>query len=324
VRRRLPAWMILSLVVHVGVLAGGLMLVGIAAPPVLFVDLVRGLLADESVTTAQVERRDATPARLSPGASSARPSATSTRSARPAHVADAAPGHVPTPPPQPAAPSVPFHAVPSPPEAGGAMSSSAPSMPELVEAAPEPPRPAPSSAPPSTFHAAEPVAPPATGGGIAPSGSGPPTSSPNRPDDGAGLTAASGRDGSAGSGRPAAGGPPGLGAREGSTPALGLPGHGGADAAADALYAELRRRLEQALIYPPAARRRRLTGVVEVELEIEPSGAITRVALAASSSHRILDDAALDTVRGLDRVPFPPGIRPRTLRVRLPVEFAIR
>jgi protein TonB len=115
---------------------------------------------------------------------------------------------------------------------------------------------------------------------------------------------------------------PAPGAREGTSVALALPGAG--DGAADALYAELRRRLEQALIYPPAARRRRLTGVVEVELEIQPSGAITRVALAASSSHRILDDAALDTVRALDRVPFPPGIRPRTLRVRLPVEFALR
>jgi TonB family protein len=114
----------------------------------------------------------------------------------------------------------------------------------------------------------------------------------------------------------------GLGARGGSALALAVPGDGGGDGAADAIYDELRQRLQAALVYPPRARPRRLTGVVEVELEIQPSGAITRVVVAVSSSHPLLDDAAVDTVRGLGQVPFPPSIRPRVLRVRLPVEFA--
>jgi TonB family protein len=43
-----------------------------------------------------------------------------------------------------------------------------------------------------------------------------------------------------------------------------------------------------------------------------------------SSSHALLDDAALDAARGLPRVPFPPDVRPRALRVRLPVVFELR
>jgi TonB family protein len=116
----------------------------------------------------------------------------------------------------------------------------------------------------------------------------------------------------------------GFGARGGSTLVLAIPGDGGGDGAAEAIYNELRRRLQEALVYPPRARPRRLTGVVEVELEIQPSGAITRVVVAVSSSHPLLDDAAVDTVRALGRVSFPSSIRPRVLRVRLPVEFAFR
>jgi protein TonB len=291
---------LLSLVAHVGALAGGLMLVGIATPPVLFVDLVHGLLGDEPVATAPVEHPR--------------------RSASSARATQAPPGHVTVPGPEPMVASEPL---PATSQAGRATSSATPSMPEPVQTPNELPRPAPSSAPPSTVTAPEPVAP-ATVDGVAASGSGAASLPANRPDAGAGPSAPSNRDGSGGGGGTAVGRAPAPGGREGTGLTLALPGAGGGDGAADALYAELRRRLEQALIYPPAARRRRLTGVVEIELEIQPSGAITRVALAASSSHRILDDAALDTVRGLDRVPFPPGIRPRTLRVRLPVEFALR
>ena len=44
----------------------------------------------------------------------------------------------------------------------------------------------------------------------------------------------------------------------------------------------------------------------------------------ASSSHRLLDDAALEAVRAVGRVPFPPGVRPRPLKMRLPVVFVLR
>jgi TonB family protein len=60
---------------------------------------------------------------------------------------------------------------------------------------------------------------------------------------------------------------------------------------------------------------------VQLDVDVQPTGAITHVALAVSSSHRVLDEAALEAARGVDRVPFPPNLRPRPLRVRLPVVF---
>jgi len=63
---------------------------------------------------------------------------------------------------------------------------------------------------------------------------------------------------------------------------------------------------------------------VQVEVEIAPTGAVAGVQLAASSSHRVLDDAALDAVRGLRRVPFPSDVRPRALRLRVPIVFELR
>jgi TonB family protein len=63
---------------------------------------------------------------------------------------------------------------------------------------------------------------------------------------------------------------------------------------------------------------------VNVEIEVAPSGAIARAAVVGSSSHPILDDAALDAVRALPRVPFPAALRPRALRARLPVVFELR
>jgi protein TonB len=107
--------------------------------------------------------------------------------------------------------------------------------------------------------------------------------------------------------------------------ALAIPGElGGAGTEYDGYLRALRGRIQGSLRYPAAARRRGLSGTVHLELDIEASGAIARVSLARSSSHRVLDEAALEAVRGLGRVPFPLDVRPRQLRVRLPVVFQLR
>jgi protein TonB len=105
--------------------------------------------------------------------------------------------------------------------------------------------------------------------------------------------------------------------------ALAVPGDGGR-AEYGAYLALMRQRLQESVRYPAAARRRGLTGSVHVEITVEPSGAITAVSLAASSNHTLLDEAALDAVRSLRPVPFPPEVAPRSLRVRLPVVFELR
>ena len=109
--------------------------------------------------------------------------------------------------------------------------------------------------------------------------------------------------------------------------ALAVPGAAGAQSGPGAEYGaylgRLRQRVQQALGYPLAARRRGLSGTVHVEIVIRPDGVIGGVAVADSSSHAILDDAAVDTIRRLAPAPFPSDVQPRTLRVRLPVVFAL-
>jgi protein TonB len=114
-------------------------------------------------------------------------------------------------------------------------------------------------------------------------------------------------------------------AASGKGSALALAAPGGGDAAEYSGYLALvRSRIQESLTYPTSARRRGLTGTVQVDLAIDTTGAVSHVSLAASSSHRVLDDAALDAVRNVERVPFPSGLRPRRLRVRLPVVFDLR
>ena len=76
-----------------------------------------------------------------------------------------------------------------------------------------------------------------------------------------------------------------------------------------------------ALRYPPPARSRGLQGTVYLEIFIKSDGAIGDVSVTSSSSHPLLDEAALEAVRSLAPQPFPKGLKPRPLRVRLPVVF---
>ncbi len=88
--------------------------------------------------------------------------------------------------------------------------------------------------------------------------------------------------------------------------------------------AAVRRRLQETLRYPPAALRRQLTGTVDVEILVKPTGDVGDVRVVRSSSHAVLDDAAVDAIRHLPRLPFPAGLAPRTIRARLPVVFELR
>lgn len=145
--------------------------------------------------------------------------------------------------------------------------------------------------------------------------------------DGSGLAAGfSTARGSGGSGSDVA---TGAGLRGGEGLALAIPGsgtQGGSGPGGDyAPYlAGLRRRIQDALRYPLPARRRGVTGTVHVELVIEPDGTVARIGVAESSSHRLLDEAALEAVRSVAPEPFPSGLPRRALRVRLPVVFDLR
>ena len=277
-------WLPLSLAVHAAALRGGLWLAREPGERALFVDMTRL----ESETDSA--RAGSAPAKRAAAPPAPTRRASVKRTAPPARSVDAStPATTPAPAPAPAVAAAP-PAAPPPSVAGPAPA---------VEAPPSP-------------SAADPVV--ASGAPVAPE-SAAPAPAASRGGDGA-------TGGEAADPVPAASGARG-GAGGAGTLALAIPGAGGAGAYGPYLAA-LRRRLQEALEYPAAARRRGLSGTVHLEIALEATGRVSEVMLVRSSSHALLDDAALDAARGLRRVPFPPEVRPRALRVRLPVVFELR
>jgi len=277
-------WLPLSLAVHAAALGGGLWLAREPGERALFVDMTRL----ESETDSA--RAGSAPAKRAAAPPAPTRRASVKRTAPPARSVDAStPATTPAPAPAPAVAAAP-PAAPTPSVAGPAPAVEAPSSPS----------------------AADPVV--ASGAPVAPE-SAAPAPAASRGGDGA-------TGGEAADPVPAASGARG-GAGGAGTLALAIPGAGGAGAYGPYLAA-LRRRLQEALEYPAAARRRGLSGTVHLEIALEATGRVSEVMLVRSSSHALLDDAALDAARGLRRVPFPPEVRPRALRVRLPVVFELR
>jgi protein TonB len=123
-----------------------------------------------------------------------------------------------------------------------------------------------------------------------------------------------------------AGQPAGAVGGGGSLLALAGPGtgRGGVPPELGPYLARFRQRVQDLVLYPLAARRRGLSGRVEVELVLEPSGRVRDIAVATSSSHALLDDAAVEAVRALEPMPMPEHLPRRPLRVRLPVIFQLQ
>jgi protein TonB len=118
-------------------------------------------------------------------------------------------------------------------------------------------------------------------------------------------------------------GPSGAG---GSPLALASPGNGSGAAPAEygPYLARFRRRVQETLVYPLAARRQGLGGAVELDVWLEASGRIRDVRVVRSSSHALLDEAALETIRRLGPLPFPDSLPRRPLLIRLPLVFELR
>jgi protein TonB len=101
-------------------------------------------------------------------------------------------------------------------------------------------------------------------------------------------------------------------------------GRGGVPAEYGPYLARFREHIQEALVYPLAARRQGLSGTVELEVLMDPTGRIRGVQLVSSSSHGMLDEAALETIRGLAPLPLPEHLPRRPLKIRLPVVFRLR
>ena len=279
-----------SLALHSGVLLAVLLAVsGETEVGALFIDLTESAVPEVTGTKAATP----SPAPTQAGRGWARV-ARAVAPARPSSPGDAGPASTPEPAPprvsaEPPAPP-PFLTSPELPDASG-------------------PDPAPRIAEPAD-------APPHGGSGAAPSLAlaGPPEVSTTQ----GGIPVGFGSRGGAPGGAPDVSHGFAL-----AVPGGGSVGPGGPGAEYGAYLAGLRQRVQQSLRYPLAARRRGLSGTVLVEIVIRPDGVISGVAVADPSSHAILDDAAVEAIKRLAPEPFPSDVQRRTLRVRLPVVFAL-
>ncbi len=86
----------------------------------------------------------------------------------------------------------------------------------------------------------------------------------------------------------------------------------------------LRQRVQDRLVYPWTAVRSGQHGVVELEVRLGSDGRLAAVEVVAGTSVSTLRAAAVSAVRGAAPFPFPPGLPPRPLVIRLPVEFRLR
>jgi TonB family protein len=81
--------------------------------------------------------------------------------------------------------------------------------------------------------------------------------------------------------------------------------------------AEIRRRVQRVLVYPPLARLRGLEGTTRLEFEIGADGRAREVAVAHSSGSGLLDHAAARAVVAAGELPYVWG------RLSLPVRFVL-
>jgi protein TonB len=223
---------------------------------------------------------------------------------------------IPAPPAShaPAAPEPPAAPVPAAPSAS--TSAPPPAATPPTDPAPSVPTPATPPMATATTSATEPGATGSSPTADAETGAGAGASASGTREDAA---RASGDRGSGGT----AGGLPG---QSGALLALARPGEGRGDVPPEyAPYlARFRQRVEEALVYPLAARRQGHAGRVELAVLLEPSGRIGRVDVTVSSASAALDEAAVDAVRAIKPIPFPEGLPRRSLLVRLPLVFQLR
>jgi TonB family protein len=238
-----------------------------------------------------------------------------------------APARPSTRPPAPRGPAVAAAPAPTPvAPARMPVASVAPPSAPIAPSAPVPPPPQPPAEPvapaaPAPLAAPAPPPLPAT-----------PTAPPARSDPAAGPTEARGgasrADGpaAAGGGASRSDAESGPGGAASSPLALAAPGSGGGSVPAEygPYLRAFRQRVLESLIYPLAARRQGVGGTVELHVWLEPTGRVRDVKVARSSSHEMLDEAAVQTIRRLDPVPFPDSLPRRPLLIRLPLVFELR
>ena len=84
-----------------------------------------------------------------------------------------------------------------------------------------------------------------------------------------------------------------------------------------ARLAEIRRRVQEAVIYPPEARSRGITGVTRIRFQVAPDGHAAEIRTVVTSGSALLDDAAEQGAVDAGELPRVYG------RVEVPVRFEL-
>ncbi len=91
--------------------------------------------------------------------------------------------------------------------------------------------------------------------------------------------------------------------------------------------AEVRARLGEAVAtyfyYPPLARRRGWEGEVIVGIRVESDGRLSAIEIIASSGYRVLDNAAVESLKRMARLSESAGLPQAGIEVRLPVRYQL-
>ena len=104
----------------------------------------------------------------------------------------------------------------------------------------------------------------------------------------------------------------------------GVRGGGGIPPEYEGYVRALRQRIQERLVYPQVAIRRRLEGAIELELELDAGGRLVSVGAVDRAGATLLREAAVRAVRDATPFPFPAQLVPRALLIRLPVVFELR
>lgn len=90
----------------------------------------------------------------------------------------------------------------------------------------------------------------------------------------------------------------------------------------DSYLAILRQTIQQSLVYPPAARRLGLAGLVRLRFSVQADGRVDPASLlvVGGSEDGILRQGAIDTIRRLPTVPPPPS---GGIGIEVPVNFSL-
>ncbi len=91
----------------------------------------------------------------------------------------------------------------------------------------------------------------------------------------------------------------------------------------DRYTSEIRREIEQNLIYPNLAKRLRMQGIVKIKFRVLKNGTITTIK-TLNTPKRLLEKGAIKTLNSISLKPIPSELNEQFLDIVIPIEFKLK